>query len=46
MELRQDDIAEIVKIFKKGQPDERAKVRELLSRMDITNANMYKQELK
>ena len=37
---------EIVKIFKKGQPDMRAKVRELLTRLDITNANLYKQELK
>jgi hypothetical protein len=37
---------EIVKIFKKAQPDMRSKVRELLTRLDITNANLYKQELK
>lgn len=37
---------EIVKIFKKAQPDERARAREILMKVDITNANLYKQELK
>lgn len=37
---------EIVKILKKAQPDMKARAREMLSKMDISNANMYKQELK
>lgn len=37
---------EIVKLMKKAQPDMRARAREMLGKMDIANANMYKQELK
>ena len=38
--------SELIKIFKKGTIDERTKVREWASKMDISNANNYKQELK
>lgn len=38
--------SEIVKIFKKARPDERQRVQEIMSRLDISNANLYKQELK
>jgi len=37
---------ELVKLFKKAPPEEKGRVREMLSRMDITNSNTYKQELK
>lgn len=37
---------EIVKIFKKAPPEEKQKVQEMMSRLDISNANIYKQELK
>ena len=37
---------EIVKIFKKARPDEKQRVQEIMSRIDIANANLYKQELK
>ena len=37
---------EIVKIFKKAPPDEKQRVQEMMSRLDIANANLYKQELK
>lgn len=37
---------ELVRIFKKASPEERQKAREILMRVDITNANTYKQELK
>lgn len=37
---------EVVRIFKKAPPEERQKAREMLSRLDISNANTYKQELK
>lgn len=37
---------EIVKIMKKAQPDMKARAREMLGKMDVTNANLYKQELK
>ena len=37
---------EIVKIFKKARPDEKQRVQEIMSRLDISNANLYKQELK
>lgn len=38
--------SEIVKIFKKAPADEKSKALELLSKLDITNSNTYKQELK
>jgi hypothetical protein len=37
---------EIVKIFKKAPPEEKQRVQEMMSRLDISNANLYKQELK
>ena len=37
---------EIVKIFKKAPPEEKQRVQEMMARMDISNANVYKQELK
>lgn len=37
---------EIVKIFKKAPPDEKQRVQEMMARLDISNANLYKQELK
>ncbi len=38
--------AELSKMFKKAPPEEKALALDLLSRLDITNANTYKQELK
>lgn len=37
---------EIIRIFKKSPPDQKQKIQEIMSRLDITNANLYKQELK
>jgi len=37
---------ELIGIFKKTTPDEKSRAVELLSKMDITNANNYKQELR
>lgn len=37
---------ELVKIFKKAQPDEKNRAREILMKIDISNANLYKTELK
>jgi len=37
---------EIVKIFRKAPPDEKQKVQEMMARLDISNANVYKQELR
>lgn len=37
---------EIIRIFKKAPPAEKQKVQEWMSRLDIANANSYKQELK
>ncbi len=37
---------ELVGVFKKATPDEKSRASDLLSRMDISNANYYKQELK
>ena len=37
---------EIIKLFKKGEGDEKTRAREILVRLDVTNANTYKQELK
>jgi Domain of unknown function (DUF4835) len=37
---------EIIKIFKKANPGERARVIEMLQKLDISNASRYKQELK
>ncbi|MEO5683845.1 MAG: DUF4835 family protein [Chitinophagaceae bacterium] len=37
---------ELIGVFKKTAPDEKSRAVELLSKMDISNANNYKQELK
>lgn len=37
---------ELIKIFKKSSPDEKQKVRDILMKIDISNANTYKSELK
>lgn len=37
---------EIIRIFKKGTMQEKIKVQDICSRLDITNAGKYKQELK
>jgi len=37
---------ELIKIFRKAPPDERSRVMDILSRLDVSNANSYKQELK
>jgi len=38
--------AELIKIFKKAPSDERSRALEILTKIDVTNANNYKQELK
>ena len=38
--------AELSRMFKKSPPDEKTMALDLLSRLDITNANTYKQEMK
>lgn len=37
---------EFINIFKKAAPDEKARASELLAKLDVTNANRYKQELR
>jgi hypothetical protein len=37
---------EIIRIFKKATPEEKLRAQEMLVKLDITNANAYKQELK
>lgn len=37
---------ELTKVFKKASPDERSRAREILSKIDISNSSLYKQELK
>jgi hypothetical protein len=37
---------ELVRMFKKATPEQKQRAREILSRIDIANANTYKQELK
>ena len=37
---------EIIRIFKKATPEEKMRAQEMLVKLDITNANAYKQELK
>ncbi|MBP6686247.1 MAG: DUF4835 family protein [Lacibacter sp.] len=37
---------ELINLFKKAQPQEKTKVVEILSRLDVTNSNKYKQELR
>lgn len=42
----QGKASEIAKAFKKAQPDQKSRAREILMKIDIANANLYKQELK
>ncbi len=37
---------ELVKVFKKASPDEKNRAREILSKLDVSNSNLYKQELR
>lgn len=37
---------ELINLFRKAPPQDKARVVEILSRLDITNSNKYKQELK
>ena len=37
---------ELVRIFKKATPEDKQKAREILQKIDISNSNTYKQELK
>ena len=37
---------ELVQVFAKATPPDKARAKELLVKMDITNANTYKEELK
>jgi hypothetical protein len=37
---------ELVRMFKKAPPEQKTRAREILSKVDISNANTYKQELK
>jgi len=37
---------EMINIFKKATPEEKQRARDILSKIDISNANLYKQELK
>ena len=38
--------SELINIFKKSPQDEKSRIVDLLIKLDVTNANMYKQELK
>lgn len=37
---------ELINLFKKAAPQEKTKIVEILSRLDVTNSNKYKQELR
>ena len=37
---------EIIRVFKKAPPEEKLRAQELLAKLDVTNANLYKQELR
>jgi hypothetical protein len=37
---------EIINIYKKGTPEEKSRIVDLCSRLDIANATKYRQELK
>lgn len=41
----QTKASEISKVFKKGTPDEKSRALDLLTKMDIGNINLYKQDL-
>jgi hypothetical protein len=38
--------SELIRIFKKATPEDKQKAREILQKIDISNSNTYKQELK
>lgn len=38
--------SELIRIFKKGTPEDKQKAREILQKIDISNSNTYKSELK
>jgi len=42
----QGKAAEFIRIFKKATPEDRQKAREILQKIDISNSNTYKSELK
>jgi len=42
----QGKAAELIRVFKKGTPEDKQKAREILQKIDISNSNTYKQELK
>jgi len=42
----QGKATELIRIFKKATPEDRQKAREILQKIDISNTNTYKQELK
>jgi ABC-type cobalamin/Fe3+-siderophores transport system ATPase subunit len=37
---------EMIRVFKKATPEDKQKAREILQKIDISNANTYKQELR
>jgi hypothetical protein len=37
---------ELIRIFKKGSPEEKQKAQEMLAKLDISNSNRYRQELR
>lgn len=42
----QGKATELIRIFKKATPEDKQKAREILQKIDISNSNTYKQELK
>jgi hypothetical protein len=38
--------SELIRVFKKATPDDKQRAREILQKVDVSNANTYKQELK
>ena len=42
----QGKTTELIKIFSKAEPDDKARASELLQKLDLTNAGRYKDELK
>jgi hypothetical protein len=42
----QGKATELIRIFKKGTPEEKQKAQEMLAKLDISNSNRYRQELR
>jgi hypothetical protein len=42
----QGKATELIRIFKKATPEDKQKAREILQKIDISNSNTYKSELK